>query len=145
MPEYRINRPTGLSLEFSGELLADVSSWKDEDQPRWHEIRIFRTDTGRYVVERVGRSVVVAEANIIDTAAAFAAADEVVAALHTSSEGRRYLTNPSSSICGLSPPSSPAGGAPLDPAGASANRREVQPPPPPWGPRSRRCDGKPGS
>lgn len=44
-------------IEFDGERVATASTERQDD-PRWTEIEIFRTDGGRYVVHRVGRSVV---------------------------------------------------------------------------------------
>lgn len=44
-------------IEFEGELIAEASTERQDD-PRWTEIKIYRTDAGRYVVHRTGRSVV---------------------------------------------------------------------------------------
>jgi EXLDI family protein len=52
---YRLERRGGFPVEFNGDLLADETS-RQPGQPRWTEIRIYRTDTGRYVVESVGKS-----------------------------------------------------------------------------------------
>ena len=45
-------------IEFEGDLLAEVSSRRARG-PRWTELRLFRTDAGSYVLEKVGVSVVV--------------------------------------------------------------------------------------
>jgi len=44
-------------IEFNGRLIATASTERQDD-PRWTEIKIYRTDSGRYVVHRTGRSVV---------------------------------------------------------------------------------------
>lgn len=43
-------------VEFTGELLADVST-ETPSAVRWTEIEIYRTEAGNYVIHRVGRSV----------------------------------------------------------------------------------------
>lgn len=45
-------------IEFDGELLGEVSSRRSRG-PRWTELRLFKTDAGTYVLEKVGASVVV--------------------------------------------------------------------------------------
>ena len=54
MQQYRIRRDKGLALVFKGEILADVTSKDDPAQQRWNEIRIYRTEQGRYVMEERG-------------------------------------------------------------------------------------------
>lgn len=44
-------------IEFDGVLLGEGST-ETEDAVRWTEVSIYRTDTGRYVINRSGRSVV---------------------------------------------------------------------------------------
>lgn len=44
-------------LTFEGKCLANISSQRD--QPRWSELRLYKTTGGSYVLEKVGRSVVV--------------------------------------------------------------------------------------
>lgn len=44
-------------LTFEGELIASISSEKD-DSARWTEMSLYRTAGGSYVLEKVGRSVV---------------------------------------------------------------------------------------
>lgn len=53
---FRLIRPATVDLVFDGELLADVSSKDDPGQTHWTEIRIYRTDTGKYVGETIGCS-----------------------------------------------------------------------------------------
>lgn len=43
-------------VEFQGELLASTST-ETPEATRWIELEIYRTTTGRYVIHRVGRSV----------------------------------------------------------------------------------------
>jgi hypothetical protein len=45
-------------IRFTGVLLAEVSS-RHNAGPRWTELRLFRTEAGSYVLEKVGVSVVV--------------------------------------------------------------------------------------
>jgi hypothetical protein len=44
------------TIEFEGDLIGEATNRMD--QPRWTEVRIYRTDTGRFVSEVVGRSIV---------------------------------------------------------------------------------------
>jgi hypothetical protein len=45
-------------IEFDGQRLGEVSSRRSQ-APRWTELRLYRTDAGVYVLEKVGASVVV--------------------------------------------------------------------------------------
>jgi hypothetical protein len=58
--EFRLPRPGATDLVFEGEMLVDRSS-REGRQPRWTEIRIYRTVGGMYVTEMVGRSDVAGE------------------------------------------------------------------------------------
>lgn len=58
MTAYQLARPGQVYLSFEGELLATVDSKDADDQPRWTEIRIYRTDSGRWVTEIIGRSTI---------------------------------------------------------------------------------------
>jgi len=51
---YRV-RDGSRQLTFHGELLGEASSRRPESD-RWFDLRIFRTEAGRYIVEGVGRS-----------------------------------------------------------------------------------------
>jgi hypothetical protein len=55
--EFRLHRENDVDIAFTGTLLADVSSRIDSAE-RWTEIRIYRTDSNKYVVEQVGKSIV---------------------------------------------------------------------------------------
>jgi hypothetical protein len=58
MPEYRIRRDGQHYLVFSGHVVAEASNRfrHGHAQDRWTDIRVYRTDTGSYVVEQVLRS-----------------------------------------------------------------------------------------
>lgn len=47
-------------VPFHGELLGEASS-HEAGRMRWHEIRIYQTDAGSFVVERVGKSIILGE------------------------------------------------------------------------------------
>jgi hypothetical protein len=44
-------------LEFDGQLLGEATS-DDGRSQRWTEVKIYKSDTGRYIVAKIGRSVV---------------------------------------------------------------------------------------
>ncbi|HEY9377230.1 MAG TPA: hypothetical protein VIQ02_09075 [Jiangellaceae bacterium] len=44
-------------IEFDGQMLGEVSS-RRSGAPRWTELRLYRSDSGIFVLEKVGRSVV---------------------------------------------------------------------------------------
>jgi EXLDI family protein len=58
MPEYRIRRDGQQYIVFSGHVVAEASNGfrHGEEQDRWTDIRVYRTDTGSYVVEQVLRT-----------------------------------------------------------------------------------------
>lgn len=64
MQEYRLRRVNDVELVFNGELLADVSS-RERGSTRWTEIRIYRTDSHKYVTEIVGKSTHPGEVDLI--------------------------------------------------------------------------------
>ncbi len=45
------------TLQFDGELLADSSSWR-KGSTRWIEFKLYRTQSGSYILSRVGVSLV---------------------------------------------------------------------------------------
>lgn len=45
-------------IEFDGHLLAEISS-RRSGSPRWTELRLYRSESGLFVLEKVGRSVVI--------------------------------------------------------------------------------------
>lgn len=44
-------------LQFSGKLLGESSSWR-RDSMRWIEFKLYRTENGKYILSRVGVSLV---------------------------------------------------------------------------------------
>lgn len=58
MTAFRVRDGQTREIKFDGELLGEVSSRRSR-APRWTELRLFRTDSGIYVLEKVGASVVV--------------------------------------------------------------------------------------
>lgn len=89
---YRIERSGALDLEFDGEIIADVSS-RLERQPRWTEVRIYKTSTGKFVTEVLGLSDYAGERERREVHVV-ADAEGVIQALHRRSEDgtRSYLT-----------------------------------------------------
>jgi hypothetical protein len=51
---YRLSRVDQLDLEFDGEIIAEHAT--EPSNGRWQELRVYRTSTDRWVVERVGCS-----------------------------------------------------------------------------------------
>lgn len=66
MPAFRIQRDGDLDLSFEGELLVDMHSRDVPEMERWTEIRIYRSASGKYVTEMIGRSVVPGERDRVD-------------------------------------------------------------------------------
>jgi hypothetical protein len=93
MRRFRLSRPGQLDLVFDGELLAEVASKDEPDQPRWTEIRVYKTATDKYVTELVGKSVVPGERDRININVA-ETPHAVIDGLHRTrpSDGLRYLT-----------------------------------------------------
>lgn len=92
MDTFCIERTGDRPLRFTGQKLADQSS-RAKGKQEWTEVRFYRTDTGCYVAETVGRS---ARPGRIDRRSATVSYDPeaMVASLrHTSPEGVTYLTN----------------------------------------------------
>lgn len=57
MTTFHVPRTDNVELVIDGELLADISSY-EAGSTHWTECRIYRTDTGRYVTEMVGRTII---------------------------------------------------------------------------------------
>lgn len=55
---YRVRDGQTRIIEFDGTLLGEVSSRRAQG-PRWTELRLYKTDAGVYVLEKVGASVVI--------------------------------------------------------------------------------------
>ena len=58
MPEFLEVRDGSRRITFEGEMIAFVSS-AGNSKPRWSEYKLYKTITGTYVLEKVGRSIVV--------------------------------------------------------------------------------------
>lgn len=50
-------------IQFSGRMLAKRSSQQGPDDLRWTEIEMYQTQAGKYIVHKIGRSVVFHKAN----------------------------------------------------------------------------------
>lgn len=55
MTEFRINRDNNAVLTFEGVVLATTSS-RRAGQNRWTELTLYKTDSGKYVIESIGKS-----------------------------------------------------------------------------------------
>jgi hypothetical protein len=55
---HRVRDGAQRVIEFNGDLLGEATSRRTQG-PRWTELRLFKTDAGMYVLEKVGASVVV--------------------------------------------------------------------------------------
>lgn len=58
MTSFSVRNGRDQEIQFDGELLADVSSERP-DAPRWMELRLYKTLSGTYILEKVGASKVV--------------------------------------------------------------------------------------
>lgn len=56
MTEHRLERTGEPDLVFSGEKIAESSSRKNQDQPRWTELIAFKTDSGKWILSLLGKS-----------------------------------------------------------------------------------------
>jgi hypothetical protein len=58
MQEYTVTRDGQKDLRFSGELLAEVNNkWvAGKDNSRWHELSLYKTAGGKYVLHEVFRT-----------------------------------------------------------------------------------------
>lgn len=56
MPTHKVRDGARL-ITFDGDLLARVTSRRDGDASRWTEMSLYRTEAGTYVLEKVGRSI----------------------------------------------------------------------------------------
>ena len=58
MGEYIVRRDGNKDLKFKGEVLADVSNqWvAGQNQTRWKEVSIYKTESGKYVVSVIHRT-----------------------------------------------------------------------------------------
>ena len=58
MLTYEVRDGSTRTIRFLGQLLGEVSS-RRANAPRWTELRLYKTEAGAYVLEKVGASVVV--------------------------------------------------------------------------------------
>ncbi len=94
MDDFRIQREGKVDLEFRGEVLAQVSSLGKPNPIRWTEITIYRTDSGKYVVHQIGRTLMRGEKDRSSVTVVLNPED-VAAALErrTNDSTQPYLTN----------------------------------------------------
>jgi hypothetical protein len=57
MQEYKVRDQLGRTVHFTGELLAESTTQRD-DAPRWTEMELYRKTDGEYLLHRLGQSVV---------------------------------------------------------------------------------------
>lgn len=89
MEEHIVLRDGDKPLKFTGEIVGFASSWAG--RPRWFEVEIYRTDSGKFVVHGAGMSDIENEADW-HWAVICSSGEEVVEALYrTNKEGMRYL------------------------------------------------------
>lgn len=95
MTEYKVPRPQDVALVFDGDLLAERSS-EYVGASRWLETRVYRTTSGKYVTEMVGRTRMAGEADKITVNVYDKPADVRRGFLRTRTSGPRkgeqYLT-----------------------------------------------------
>lgn len=91
MTEFRLSRHDDVDLVFEGKLLSEVSSHRD-GMAHWSEIRVYRTDSGQWVTEVVGRTTKPGEVDR-STVVAHKQPEHVRTALMRNRDGARFLTN----------------------------------------------------
>lgn len=89
--KVRLRRAGNVDLVFQGVLLADETS-REEGSQRWAEVRIWRTDSGKYVVQRIGRSTVAGEVDKITTRVVVDP-DRLSEVLRSRSAGQEFMSN----------------------------------------------------
>ncbi|MAS09899.1 MAG: hypothetical protein CMN26_07800 [Salinisphaera sp.] len=55
MTRYTVTWDNNPDLEFEGELVSAVSS-RQGASPQWTELELYRTDSGKYVCHKIGRT-----------------------------------------------------------------------------------------
>lgn len=64
MKVVRLTSTKGKDYEFKGELLADASTLRPQTgQERWTELKVFVTEGGKYVCQKIGRTTIPGEIN----------------------------------------------------------------------------------
>lgn len=89
MDKHIVKRDGEKPLVFAGEEIGVASSYSG--QPRWFEVEIYHTDTGRYVVHGVGMSDVEHESDWHWAVICESGEDVVEALYRTNKDGMRYL------------------------------------------------------
>lgn len=79
-------------VTFFGERLATASS-HHPGKPRWFEVTIYRTETGKYVIAGAGKSAVAGETDRCWVKVSETASGAVEALHQYDDDGVRYLTN----------------------------------------------------
>lgn len=54
MKKYTVKRDRDLDIEFTGEVIAGVSSYANSD--RWTELVLYKTPSGKFICQIIGRS-----------------------------------------------------------------------------------------
>ena len=115
MDTHIVKRDGDKPLTFSGEEIGVASSYSG--QPRWFEVEIYRTESGKYVVHGVGMSDVEHESDW-HWAVICESGEEVVEALYRENkDGLRYLPRTSQEALGEA--------SERDPVVAAAYRQEI--------------------
>lgn len=88
---YTLKRDGQRNLVLDGVLLGEASSRRG-DQERWFEVRIFRTEAGRFVVAGAGRSIVDGETDRCWAEICDDGADVIAALIRVDDDDVEYLT-----------------------------------------------------
>jgi len=91
MTTHLVPRDGDIDLELNGERLA-FSSSAERGKPRWFELTIYRSGSGRWVVAGAGRTTMPDEVDRFWARVCTSPA-EVLEALYRRGEGGRYLTH----------------------------------------------------
>ena len=57
METYTIERTDARPLRFKGELLAEASSYRHDNNTRWTELALYKTSGGKYICEVRARTI----------------------------------------------------------------------------------------
>lgn len=93
MTTYHLERVSDVDLVFDGELLSETST--DEGGDRWTEVRVYRTVSDRWVVERTGQSRLEGEVPLVRATACDTPADvrRAITSTHRDNPSRYYVTD----------------------------------------------------
>lgn len=91
LSQIRIKRHGALDYVFKGELIASANS-QDGYKPRWQTMNLYRTESGKYVLEDLGETSVDGEVTMRD-ARVYENAHQVMKGLYRRRpDGTKYLT-----------------------------------------------------